>query len=307
MKRKILAIALILLGSFLEIWFYYWRFYNDGIHAWLSFIIGISLTLMLALAVYRRTWLIIMPLALYSVWATSAGQAFSLNASIEVDSQARVQQLYLQEDASEIEEQISRLDANIEQTREQINATVTSLEDRYEWKNTLARAEEVEQELTTERKELQQQLREIRSKITTHETIEHRGSNIYEFYSELFGWSERWLQFLMQTLLSAFIAAMAPLGIIIYNESEPKPKKIDKNAVERWVSLNWIGIRNGKSKTILPRQVFFEYLRKRNESYSEKLYDKIRAAAIKGEIINEKNEIFCTNEKKSIDKIMSID
>ena len=72
--KKTFAISLIIIGSALEIYYYAQRFYNDGIKIWLSIIIGISLTLFLSLLMLKREsktiWLLIIPLAFYSVLCT---------------------------------------------------------------------------------------------------------------------------------------------------------------------------------------------------------------------------------------------
>ncbi len=296
MKRFVFPVSMITLGSFLEIWYYYWRFNNDGIAAWLAVTIGTSLTLLLALAVvWRRhgwAWLIIVPLAIYSIVATSAGQAFSLGIVLEAESRVEVAEAVRQDEIAEVESRIELLQSEYQDIREQINVTVGSLADRGYWRTTLAVAEARQAELRELITENQDRLSALRREAVTHETVGEKSTNIYEFYRDLFGLDPGWLQFILQTVLSAFTAVMAPIGILtLPQRGQPvaKPHKAGRptgrnktqweGPVNQWVSANWIGVRTQKSNRILQRETFEEFCSQRDIVFTDYRYRVIKAAA----------------------------
>jgi len=327
-KRFLIAVAIIfpasmiILGSFLEIYYYAFRFTQDGIELWLAMIIGISLTLLLNLAVFMRklrlVWLLIIPLAIYSILCTSAGQSFSLGLEIKEEKIEQVQEEYTQIEIDETAKRITWIDEELVRIRKQKDETITSLSDRYHWKNTLKIAEELEAELTTERSGLTKKLSELRIKAKTKDNIEQRSTNTYEFYQGMTGWSAEWLQFALHTILSVFIAIMAPIGIIVITGMNVRTKrkripqnKTDKNTMDRieslveyWVKLNWMGLRTHNSLSILPAGIFYQFVKNRNEKYSQRNYETILNAAIKLGIIEQDGKIIEENERKAIDKII---
>ena len=323
-KKYIFPASIIILGSFLEIWYYQWRFTQDGIDAWLSITIGIALTLLLSLAVYMRKlktiWFLIIPLSIYSVICTSAGQSFSLGIVINEDMIEAAREEYTQQEIDDIQKRIEWIDQELIRLREVKNETIKSLADRYEWKNTLRITEERERELTEERLLLSKQLSELRSKAKTTKNIKQRSTNIYEFYSDMIDIPPEWLQFILHTILSVFIALMAPIGIIIITDmfvSKPhkkkKYKKQDKNtmakiegAAEYWVNLNWMGLRNKKSRSILPENVFHKFVSNRGEIFSKNNYKIILQAAMKLGIIDKNGEIKTESEREAIRKIINL-
>lgn len=286
-KSLFFSVSLIIIGSFLEIFYYSYRFINDGISIWLSIIIGVALTLLLSLAVYKRKqrimWLIIIPVSIYSILATSAGQSFSLGIKEEIRFEEQAEQEYIQEEITETLNQIESIDKELSKINEQIESTVSSLEDRYEWKFTLARAEERIDELKLERSELKIILNDLRSKATIHQEVETANINIYEFYHKLFGWEKNIFQFVLHTILSAFIAAMSPIGIITLslknNKLLKKSNDYIKPYIKRWIQLNWSGYRTGRSETILKKETFDEFMKKNNEVFSTQKYNMILKAA----------------------------
>jgi len=314
------SISMIILGSFLEIYYYAFRFHSDGITLWLSIIIGIALTLMLALAVYKRrhtwAWFIIVPVAAYSIMATSAGQAFSLGEVLRTESQAAVEQEYIADEIDDVTSRISWIDSEISRLQEQIDGTVDTLQDRAVWRTTLAVAEERQDELRDERLEHARRLTELRSQRTVHESVRRRGRNIYEFYGELLSMSEDWLQFILQTTLSAFIAAMAPIGILTLPQQGKKRRRHKKPAtttgvrqedVERWVRVNWIGKRTGKSQKILPVKTFNQFMHDRGVSFTQQTYNQIHGKALLSGVIRNDGAILEDDEKIAVHRILSVD
>lgn len=311
--KKWFAIGMIAIGSFLEILYYRWRFVNDGIESWLSITIGIALTLLLVLAIFQRkykwAWMIIIPVSLYSVFATSAGQAFSLGEILQVESGKQVRSEYVIDEIVDIESQITWIDTETERISASIDATVNSLEDRGYWRTTLADAESRQRELRDDRRELSKQLSELRGQATQHEDVEERSRNIYEFYGNMFGWDKKFLQFALQTILSVFIAVMAPIGIIVLqkpkrrrpSKSAKKQKQpvLPKDTITRWIRINWIGIRSGKSKKILPRKTYKSFVEDRGESFNRQEYNRILNIAKKKNIVADDGRIIEKNEDKA--------
>jgi hypothetical protein len=313
-RSVIFSVSLIVIGSFLEIFYYSYRFTNDGISAWLSIIIGVALTLLLSLAVYQRKkrimWLIIIPVSIYSILATSAGQSFSLGLYEKNIQEEEAKEEYRQDEISEIRERIKDIDMEIIKLNNQISGTITSLEDRYEWKYTLASTEERIDELKNERSILYEELNNTRITAVTHESQDKAIINIYEFYHSLFGWPKRAFQFILQTVLSAFIALMSPVGIITLGERKNRQinrivndKKIDYEPyIRAWVRANWMGKRNSRSNNILAPTVFAEYMRGKKAIWNTAIYNRISKTAREIGVING-NEIL-VEEPAAVKKLV---
>ncbi len=318
---KLFAILLISLGSFLEIYYYAFRFTNDGIETWLSIIIGITLTLLLCLAILSRNkkgiMFLILTLIVYSVLATSAGQSFSLSLVQTEEIQQDVQEQYIQDEISETQYRINQIDEKYMQIQAVIIGSTQTLEDRYTWKNTIAKAIGEQESLNNERIILKEYLSGLRSSSITHENIETKkpSTNTYVFYNELTNVPADWLQFIFQTWLSIFIAIMAPLGITILQatkkQKEEKPKEEKKPdatwimLIEKWVHVNWFGVRSAKSNTILNETNFFEYTKAHGAEFPKKYYNRIKAIAIKTRAINNIGTILNNNEAEVIGRIVN--
>lgn len=317
---KLFGISLIIIGSFLEIWYYQYRFSNDGISIWLSVVIGTALTLFLCLAILNRDKknikILILTLIIYSVLATSAGQSFSLSLFQETEHQEDIQEKYRQEEIIETQNRIQEINLKYSQIQNAIEQTIETLHDRGAYRTALEKAETEQRLLNEERTELKNQLSELRSEAITYEGIEDHKTNIYEFYNRLTFISEEWLQFIFQTWLSIFIAIMAPLGITTLQGLPKKEKSVKKpyeekrdnlliKMIEKWVYINWFGIRSKKSNRILSKKTFFEYSKSHGLEYPKRQYDKIKNIAIKNESINNKGEILNENESEVVGKIIN--
>lgn len=279
---------MISIGSFLEIYFYVWRFKQDDLSLWLSIIIGTGLTLTLTALIFKRNYkavfVIIVPLALYSVFATSAGQAFSLNEKVDEEEQAAVSSEYIAQEIQDKEKEIFGIDEEIELLKAAIGKTVTGLENAWEYKGTLERSQARIDLLRVEKKELSAALFDLRKSATTHSNVTIRAKNIYTFYADMLNFSEYWLQFILQTILSAFIAIMAPAGMILFNsKEEPQPKKkkrkkvigVSPEDVNEWVDIGWFGVRSGRSEELVPEATFQEYQKRHGKEFDKSKYDSI--------------------------------
>ena len=231
-------------------------------------------------------WLIIIPVVFYSILATSAGQSFSLGLIEEVRYEQQAEEIYRQEEITELLNNISDIDAEVNKLNIQIAGTIINLEDRYEWKNTLAAAESRTDELKNDRVILRDKLSVLRSQATTHDSVETATVNIYEFYHQIFGWEKKTFQFILHTILSAFIAAMAPIGIITLGKKEeetPEKKQhpeLLKKYIKRWVWINWMGQRTGQSENILQENTFYRFLENNKEKFPRTKYDLIYKTAV---------------------------
>ncbi|KKM56228.1 hypothetical protein LCGC14_1551830, partial [marine sediment metagenome] len=308
---KLFAILLIITGSFLEVWYYAYRFTNDGIETWLAIVIGITLTLLLCIAVLKRNnkgvRFLIFTLIIYSILATSAGQSFSLSLFQKEEIQEDVQEEYRQDEIQEIKNRLLQIDEKYSQIQSGINETTQTLHDRGVYRTALEKAENQQLLLNEERSQLQDRLIELRQ-----EAITYRKTNIYEFYNRLTFMPEDWLQFFFQTWLSIFIAIMAPLGITTLQAEKPKPeKKMEPDQawiklIENWVHVNWFGVRSKKSSNILNETNFFEYTKTHDgKEFPKKYYNKIKAIAIKTRCINNSGTIINNNEPEVIGRIVN--
>lgn len=304
---------LIILGSALEILYYTKRFQNDGIELYLSIIIGVSLTLFLSMLMLKRTnfkiWILIIPLAVYSVICTAAGQSFSLSELRNDQIIDAVQEENRQQEIDEYLKDIDFLNNDLNQLSSQITTDTTWSRNKYA--EAIEAIQERQDKIKEEKRILQDKIGELRAMQTVNETIKKESTNIYQFYNSLFGLNPTYLQFFLQTLLSFFIAAMAPLGIVILSTKKKEPVQQHKKRkinylplIKRWVTISWTGHRkNNNYRKILDKSQFLKYYndkyleKKEQYKFTESLYDKINNAGIdikcvdkKGDIVNNYSE-----------------
>ncbi|MGD8567340.1 MAG: hypothetical protein PVJ39_04595 [Gammaproteobacteria bacterium] len=316
MKKWIFPVSLIVLGSFLEIYYYAYRFARDGITPWLAITIGCALTLLLALAVVQRNnlwaWLIIVPLAAYSIMATSAGQSFSLGAVLEEQAEKSAIQLNAQDAIEEYRANIRRLDREEAQLLESTEGL--TLRDRANFRTYgIAPIEERKAAIADERRMWQKKIDDERARLTTHVRVGEKTTNIYDFYHDLFGLDASWLQFILQTILSAFIAVMAPVGIMTLPKTtkkrKPKNNRQEKKSIDwspyvaQWVRINWVGKRNGNSNNILEDETYRTYCQKQRINSPPKIAKAITQAAERAGVIDNR-KIVVGNEEQAKARIM---
>lgn len=272
--KRILSASMILIGSFLEVYYYQFRFTADGVNIWLGVVIGFGLNLLLLLLVYwNKNTILIIALILYSVISTSAGQTFSM-----IEKQKSEISEMVNPEKNRILEDIKTLETERNNINNQINNTVTSLEDRYEWKNTLAAAEGRKTEIESQIKNYNNKIDELTDNIELEE------KNVYTFYSALIGGviPKDILKFLFHTALSIFIALMMPTGIKIFTLSEKNSIINNRMDYKTWLELAWYGEKRGRTK--IPNvNVIQEYfnikgipfdMKKHNEFYNKAIADK---------------------------------
>jgi hypothetical protein len=296
MTKKPIAYTLIASGVFLEVLYYVLRFTSDGTHWTVSVIQGIALTaLLLGLVSIRKwfLWFIIIPLGMYSIANTSAGQRQALI------TKAQEERKEINETSVNALERVSSI--MLDQYETNANAvknTVTDLESAWEYKNTLNEAQSDQGALVDDILALNETITGLK------EAPLESTSNmqLYQFWCDVFGWErpDR-LQLFMQVLFSFFIAIMAPTGMIMLREDNPSENW--DFLVKKWVNVNWIGIRTGKSSTLLDREHFNNFIETRNIVFPSGTYDRILAAAHKKKVVDN-NQITCNSESEAIELIL---
>jgi len=328
MIKKMFSVLLIVFGSFLEIYYYAFRFQSDGIALWLAVLIGVALTLFLCVAVIKKSKPLVICLIVYSVLATSAGQHFSLEEVEATETKSDIQEEYRQEEIDEIKYRITQIDEKYKQIQEGIDATAKTLHDRGMYRTALSKAEAEQERLNAEREGLRASLSKLRSQAVSYDEIKIQRTTIYHFYYSLLGLLPvRWLQFLFQTVLSVFIALMAPLSITLLIEKKKKAKRrqrqtkasspspphvilptpqttkkkkprISDEQIHRWVRVSWMGIRTQKSSSIVPYESFMTFTQStEGPKFTTEEYHIIKNAAQKQKCIDI-DRIIVFNEKE---------
>jgi len=325
--KKLYPFILIILGSILEIYYYYFRFNQDGVNIIISLIIAISLTAMLTIlsAYYKRriSWAILIPLALFSIITTSSGQSFSLGIIEQEKAIDNVQQLNIQSEIDEIQADIKIINLEIEK-----NMSLNTLENTYwanKYRDELDNQEARQDELKLQKIALQDRIKELRLSQTQHIEIEvDDKTNIYKFYGNLFHINQGWLKFILQTILSTFIAVMAPIGIILLTPKPVKipepikpPKKVKKKYnygayIEKFVNASFYPVINKRSEKIVDKTQYLAWMKNRYKKgketflFTTQIYDKIFKACVDNNYIDKNGVALNTNLKEIIKGLKSV-
>jgi len=316
---KALNVALIIAGWFLEIFWYYFRFIQDGTGPEIAIIEGLALTLFLSVVAYARTvnpgWYktaMFLLLCAYSIFCTSGGQAYNLNVKLNESTTANIEQTQAQRKAQirveSIDRQISGMETDLQSIRDQLQG-IASIEDRGLWRTTVAAAE-VQQTDILERMEALELEKMSLDYIEVATT--RRDENIYSYYGKLFNWSADWLQIILQTTFSLFICLMAPFGITALTtgttRAKPERQAVDhsdwEDEVEQFVHVSWMQIRSAKGDSIIPREVFLKHMESHG-GFSTYKYREIKKAAIKANVVD-KTRIIVYDESEAKRKIMEV-
>ena len=125
--KKFYPIILVILGSFLEIYYYYFRFSVDGVNIIVSIIIAVALTVLLTLVsiYYSRkiAWFLLIPLAIYSIITTSSGQSFSLGIVRDENTAELAQELNRNDEINEFKMEIEILNIEFQNLSSQMVVT----------------------------------------------------------------------------------------------------------------------------------------------------------------------------------------
>jgi hypothetical protein len=329
MKRS-LPITLILLGSFLEIYYYTWKYTSEGESIWLSVIKGAALTILtigLALLL-RKHWgfyiLISLSIA-YSIFCTSSGQATAYAGRYNSQQAVITTQ---QTDYERAEEERATLLSDIQSLKEQKREKEQARDDipissRTYWQfvgfdsEGDARYQKAESEvfktLNEEIQSYEQQIQEAQKRLDNLEVpqvvIQEKETDSYAILHDMTGLSEVTWQYILQSMFSLFAAVMAPIGISMFSIPEKKEKKksIDIEPFVRfWVKWSWYGYRNGKGPALLPQDVFMKHAEKKMPGFTPEIYDRIKKAAFISNVIDTNWQACYNEEEKVIQKILEV-
>lgn len=276
--KRVFPVALILLGSSLEVWYYVSRYRSEGAGLAIAVVQGVALTLLLMglfrLRKSRAAWLLIVPLAVYSVVNTAAGQREALVAA-EVAEVAEVNDAQI----ADLERQRDRKLARYAQVEALLAESVQSFEDAWHWRNTTERYEAELDGLDGELAAIEDEILALRSPTADQGDL----GDLYRFYSELTGVAPRWLQFLLQVAFSLFIAVMAPVGILLLpapaKQMRPPPRppepSVPRETVGVWVQANW----QGNRERLLSSGRLVSWAKSNGYSLTEQSYASIARAA----------------------------
>jgi hypothetical protein len=208
------ALSLILLGASAEVFFYQYRFVSDGMSLGVAITIGVALTIMLMVASTFKNKSLALLLIIYSVIATSAGQSYSLEL---VRGEAQI----VENRNAENRREYDRLQSNIDALTEEWNRLNDekqdlSLADYSMWRTALANINERQGQVADDIKEFSRQQEALSLAVLI------QPDDIYTYYSKLIGIPASILQFILQSMLSVFVALMAPVGINIWPKIEPQ-------------------------------------------------------------------------------------
>lgn len=80
----------------------------------------------------------------------------------------------------------------------------------------------------------------------------------------------------------------------------PAPPSVEPAIIRRWLQINWMGFRQGKTDAILPRKTFFSFIQNNNEAITDAQYDAILGAAIRENIIEKVLDTLVVREHNEI-------
>ncbi len=309
-SKKIVGYSLLILGSFLEIFYYYHRYTSDGTNWIVSLIIGITLTVLLLgltiLREYNTIKILIIVLISFSIFTTSAGQAFSFATVQSINAGETVKQMNAQDRLDEIKIELDEFYLEKKNNQAVVNETVKSLKDAAVWRTAKGKMDARNDNLDIKIEALKTERSTLRASQTIRADVEKPELNIYAFYNGLFHIDKTWLQFFLQTLLSAFIAITAPFGVILIQHKpavvEPAKRQINwKPYVDLFVERNWVMV---WSKQENPRMLKWESWAKAYSDMSQRKFIHIKRIAKENGCIDKNGMIKELNQERAKSKIL---
>ena len=198
-----------------------------------------------------------------------------------------------------LEKELSFKETERDKVARLITDSVSTFEEVWEWRNTTSKYEHQRDTLNDEIKEIRNKLIVLKNPVVQ---IKEDKNNIYWFYNSLLGASVKWSQFILQTILSAFIAIMAPLGIILIMNNVPKEKiLITKQSISDWVKFSFYLSSKGESEKIIPQNSFIEFKNRRGIIYDVKEYLAIKRLGMKSGVIDSADNILIKDEQTAVE------
>jgi hypothetical protein len=258
MKRNVLfGIFLLILGSFLEVFYYVQKYNSDGDHILLSISKGIALTLLtmafaLLIARYKKNaWFyigIVLSIA-YSIFCTSSGQATSYASKYNKEKSVVMMS---QRKSEEMEFRKESLLRDIEDLREKKKTKEDQrdsipLQERKVWRfvgrdsegdaNYESAESEVFKTLNNEIESYENQIKEkelLYENLNPEIIVSEKETDSYQILSDMTGLNVVLIQYILQSMFSLFAAVMAPVGLKLCQKEDIAviEKKIEQRLPE---------------------------------------------------------------------------
>jgi len=311
MIRKIFCIAIITLGSGLEIYFYVFRFIGDGINLPIAISAAVALELLLAFSVYQSQFnkiflIIVVTVSIYATIQTSAGQTFSLMSH---DSLAGVKVVT---DANKIvlaehEKNIERLGLEADSINKQLSS-LTKLENRAVYAKSVYYANNRLDKINKDIMKSINVISDLSGKQSESEKLTVHDMSVYDFYASIPKWSHMdKLKFIFHTFLSVLLTLMTPIGILSWHsksDKKVKTKKITKEQIDNFVYSAWYKVRGKTGMNILPELSYNEIMQRNNFKNILGVYPELYNVCISVGLITDKGTIIEQNEEIAKEKIL---
>lgn len=258
MKRNIaLGITLLILGSFLEVYYYVWKYTSEGDHILLGISKGIALTLLtMAFAIlivkYKKNILFYIGIVLsiaYSIFCTSSGQATSYASKYNKEKSSLVMKQTQSEEKVIQKEQLLKDIGDLKDKKKakENQRDSISMQDRKSWRfvgfdsEGDANYESTESEVfKTLNEEIASYENQIKEKELLYENINpeiivlEKETDSYQILSNMTGLNVVLIQYILQSMFSLFAAIMAPVGIKLCQKDDIKviERKIEQRLPE---------------------------------------------------------------------------
>lgn len=255
--KKLFAAILAVIGIPLELYFYWFRFVNEGMEGWIAIVTAIGLTVLLSTFVYfakpdgtakaRYKWLYpALLVALFDIFSTSAGQSFAMAQTEALGAGTEAMAKNAEWALQDAEKEIVRLDNEYGKLTYQEDS-ITSIEERAKWKSTIENLAKAKTANRAARDQQQARKEAEAAKLGTASV--GRKINVYAYYEALFGLPARWIQFILHTLLSVCIVSMAPVAVLLW-PTEQKTVVVEQEEVptQRTLTTSPVATRMMKKK-----------------------------------------------------------
>jgi hypothetical protein len=226
-------------------------------------------------AIYLGAWIICCVLIVSLNWGFTRQNLSSQSDNVQT----------LQEDAAFERESRQR---EINSTQNQIDALVDKLDKVNVWR------EADRKSINDDLKEAKDKLSELKQPINKSIDIGVSGLSVFDKMAEPFGLKGKDVSNWWWLIAFVALQLLAVLAAPKSDDKRPRRKHAPRitrdvsmrRLVEWWVSTNWMGIRTGKSRTILPRESFDKFTSERWQPFPGDRYDAILQAANRTQVID---------------------
>lgn len=226
-----------------------------------------------------------------------------------------------QEITAETDTELSRLSTELTTAQK----TLTDLHGQYDRAVRADTLREINNQIETTQARIDQYNTDYKSRLQLIESGKHTGVKLTSaniFLSIPHAWDDkRYIQMIIYALIFAglqFIVASSvdnkKIKVVVKPQTEPRrapkrrrhiPAPLPEADVARFVKWNWYRAETGMATSILPKEVFFDLVKKRNERFSGSVYNRILAAAKRNKIIDSDGKILEMDQNLAIRKIIA--